>query len=80
MNDRAAFQVLVLPYRQTSQGTEFALFRRADADCWQGVAGGGEAGEPRCRRRGGKPPRKPAWSVTASSSRWTRAPRSRLST
>ncbi|MEV0066411.1 NUDIX pyrophosphatase [Amycolatopsis sp. NPDC050768] len=45
MNGRAAFQVLVLPYRQTGQGTEFALFRRADADYWQGVAGGGEAGE-----------------------------------
>ena len=42
---RAAFQVLVLPYRQTGQGTEYALFRRADAAYWQGVAGGGEAGE-----------------------------------
>lgn len=44
MNDRAAFQVLVLPYRQTSRRVEFALFRCADAGCWQGVAGG-EAGE-----------------------------------
>ncbi|MBE3204657.1 NUDIX domain-containing protein [Frankia sp. CH37] len=42
---RAAFQVLVLPYRPTGHGTQYALFRRADAACWQGVAGGGEAGE-----------------------------------
>lgn len=45
VDGRAAFQVLVLPYRQTAQGMEYALFRRADADYWQGVAGGGEAGE-----------------------------------
>ena len=42
---RAAFQVLVLPYRQVTAGFEYALFRRADAAYWQGVAGGGEAGE-----------------------------------
>ncbi|MEW2502912.1 NUDIX domain-containing protein [Amycolatopsis sp. NPDC047767] len=42
---RAAFQVLVLPYRHTAQGTVYALFRRADVGYWQGVAGGGEAGE-----------------------------------
>jgi dATP pyrophosphohydrolase len=45
VDGRAAFQVLVLPHRQTTQSTEYALFRRADADYWQGVAGGGEAGE-----------------------------------
>lgn len=31
VDGRAAFQILVLPYRQTAQGTEYALFRRADA-------------------------------------------------
>lgn len=45
MQGRAPFQVLVLPYRQTEQGLRFALFRRSDADYWQGIAGGGEAGE-----------------------------------
>lgn len=45
MGGRAAFQVLVLPYRLSSEGWQFALFRRADADYWQGVAGGGEADE-----------------------------------
>ena len=42
---RAAFQVLVLPYRQTPDGLRYALLRRADAGYWQGIAGGGEAGE-----------------------------------
>ncbi len=35
----------MLPYRQTAQGLEYGLLRRADADYWQGVAGGGEADE-----------------------------------
>ena len=40
---RAPFQVLVLPYRRRTDGAyEFAVFRRADADVWQGLAGGGE--------------------------------------
>ncbi|MEV8034871.1 NUDIX domain-containing protein [Streptomyces sp. NPDC086182] len=42
---RAPFQVLVLPYRQTEEGLLYALFRRLDGSYWQGVAGGGEAGE-----------------------------------
>jgi dATP pyrophosphohydrolase len=42
---RAAFQVLVLPVRQTEAGLLYALFRRSDGVYWQGVAGGGEAGE-----------------------------------
>lgn len=42
---RAAFQVLVLPFRKTVEGWRYALFRRADGSYWQGVAGGGEAGE-----------------------------------
>lgn len=33
------------PYRQTDDAWQYALFRRADAAYWQGVAGGGEAGE-----------------------------------
>jgi dATP pyrophosphohydrolase len=45
VDGRAAFQVLVLPYLQSAEGTRYALFRRADADYWQGVAGGGEADE-----------------------------------
>lgn len=46
VNRRAAFQVLVLPYLQAEDGTfRYALFRRADASYWQGVAGGGEQGE-----------------------------------
>ena len=40
---RAPFQVLVYPYRQIYDGEfEYALFKRADAGWWQGVAGGGE--------------------------------------
>jgi dATP pyrophosphohydrolase len=42
---RAPFQVLVLPYRRGGDGFEFALFKRADGDYWQGIAGGGEVGE-----------------------------------
>ncbi|MGX1909302.1 NUDIX hydrolase [Streptomyces phaeochromogenes] len=49
---RAAFQVLVLPYRQTEGGLLYALFRRLDGAYWQGVAGGeaGEAPLPAARR------------------------------
>jgi dATP pyrophosphohydrolase len=43
---RAPFQVLVLPYRVAGHGEfEFAVFSRSDYDCWQGIAGGGEAEE-----------------------------------
>ncbi|WP_218023328.1 NUDIX hydrolase [Nocardia altamirensis] len=42
---RAAYQVLVLPYRHTAQGIRYALLRRADADYWQGISGGGEDDE-----------------------------------
>ncbi len=46
VSGRAAFQVLVLPYLEAKDGTfRYALFRRADAKYWQGVAGGGEQGE-----------------------------------
>ena len=43
---RAPFQVLVLPYMITYDNRIlYALFKRADADYWQGIAGGGEDSE-----------------------------------
>ena len=42
---RAPFQVLVLPSRRDGDGWLFAVFLRADADVWQGIAGGGEDDE-----------------------------------
>ena len=42
---RAPFQILVLPYRKKENTLEFAVFRRSDYFCWQGVAGGGEDDE-----------------------------------
>jgi dATP pyrophosphohydrolase len=40
---RAPFQILVYPYRKTSDNQfEYALFKRADEGYWQGIAGGGE--------------------------------------
>ncbi len=42
---RAAFNVLVLPYRKRGQEIAFCLFQRADLGIWQFVAGGGEEGE-----------------------------------
>ena len=51
---RAPFQVLVYPYRKTSNGQiEYALLRRADEGYWQAIAGGGEDKEnpPEAARR-----------------------------
>lgn len=42
---RAPFQVLVLPCRHDGERWRFAVFQRADADVWQGIAGGGEDDE-----------------------------------
>lgn len=42
---RAPFQILVIPFRRTAGGPEFAVLRRSDADYWQFVAGGGEDDE-----------------------------------
>jgi dATP pyrophosphohydrolase len=42
---RAAFQVVVFPFRRNGAVLEYAIFRRADDGSWQGVAGGGEEGE-----------------------------------
>ncbi len=43
---RAPFQVLVFPWRQTDSGNyEYAIFKRGDDGCWQGLSGGGEDNE-----------------------------------
>lgn len=39
---RAAYQVLIIPYRKIEDEYRFAIFSRADMDCWQWIAGGGE--------------------------------------
>lgn len=46
MAGRAAFQVLVFPYRDdAADGLVYALFKRTNGGYWQGVAGGGENDE-----------------------------------
>lgn len=45
LNMRALFQILVIPFRHTAAGLEFAVLKRSDSDCWQFVAGGGDDGE-----------------------------------
>jgi dATP pyrophosphohydrolase len=45
MNVRQPLQVIVFPFRVTAAAPEYAIFRRADDRCWQGVAGGVEEGE-----------------------------------
>ena len=42
---RAPYQVLVLPYKAEKSDIKFAIFKRADLNYWQGIAGGGEEGE-----------------------------------
>ena len=42
---RKPIQVLVLPYRHYKNEIQFALFKRADLNVWQGIAGGVEEGE-----------------------------------
>ena len=39
---RLPYQVLVIPYRKVDDIYQFAIFSRADMDCWQWIAGGGE--------------------------------------
>jgi dihydroneopterin triphosphate diphosphatase len=40
---RAAFQVLIIPYRVDENGQpSYLLFKRADQNVWQWIAGGGE--------------------------------------
>src|SRR5947199_5868620 len=43
---RAAFQVLVIPFRVDTNGApRYLLFKRSDLDVWQWIAGGGEDDE-----------------------------------
>ena len=42
---RAPFQILAVPYRFIKGELCFCIFRRADSDVWQFVAGGGENNE-----------------------------------
>ncbi|HKK21126.1 MAG TPA: NUDIX pyrophosphatase [candidate division Zixibacteria bacterium] len=42
---RAPFQVLVLPFRHTPAGTEYAVLKRSDDGYWQFVADDGEDDE-----------------------------------
>src|SRR5918911_2084700 len=43
---RAAFQVLVIPFHVDTNGElQYLLFKRADLDVWQWIAGGGEDDE-----------------------------------
>jgi len=43
---RAPFQILVFPFiKTTERRLEYAIFKRADAEYWQGIAGGGEDNE-----------------------------------
>jgi dATP pyrophosphohydrolase len=37
--------VVVVPFRVHANGSEYAVFRRADDDAWQWIAGGGEGAE-----------------------------------
>jgi len=39
------FQVLVIPFKKGQDGVKYAIFRRADLQVWQWIAGGGEVGE-----------------------------------
>ena len=42
---RTPFQILAVPYRFIKNGLYFCVFRRADSDIWQFIAGGGENNE-----------------------------------
>lgn len=42
---RAPFQILAIPYRITDGTPLYCVFRRADYDQWQFIAGGGEDDE-----------------------------------
>ena len=42
---RTPFQILAVPYRFIKNGLYFCVFRRADSDIWQFIAGGGEDNE-----------------------------------
>ncbi|MBU1048544.1 NUDIX domain-containing protein, partial [Candidatus Bipolaricaulota bacterium] len=42
---RAPYQVLIIPFRRTTTGLEFAVLKRADTGTWQFASGGGEDDE-----------------------------------
>ncbi len=43
---RAAFQVLVIPFKKVNDEFLYCVFRRSDnSECWQWIAGGGENNE-----------------------------------
>lgn len=42
---REPFQILAIPYRIVERELCFCVFRRADSDVWQFIAGGGEDNE-----------------------------------
>jgi len=42
---RAPFQVLVLPYRKTPSGLEYAILQQSGSGYWESVSGGGEDAE-----------------------------------
>lgn len=42
---RAPYQVLIILFRHTPAGLEFAVLKRSDSDTWQFVSGGGEDDE-----------------------------------
>ena len=42
---RAPFQILAVPYRFIENELHFCVFRRADSNVWQFIAGGGEDNE-----------------------------------
>jgi dATP pyrophosphohydrolase len=73
---RAPFQVLVIPFRRSPTGEhQVALFLRADALCWQAIAGGGEGAETplaAARREAAEeaaiPPGRPFYALHATAS------------
>lgn len=42
---RQPYETLVIPYKKENNEYKFAIFLRSDKNFWQGICGGGEAGE-----------------------------------
>ena len=57
---RTPFQILAVPYRFIKNGLYFCVFRRADSDIWQFIAGGGEDNEKPIQAACAKSRKKPA--------------------
>ncbi len=45
INMRTPYQILLFPFIREKNRISYALFKRADRDVWQGIAGGGENNE-----------------------------------